>query len=89
MGGFPLANQGAHQAALEVLNRLVKLHPSSLDGPWQLANLYRVMGDTATAIGYYEECLRRDPDITPARQWLERLKGGGLVEGPGGAMPTG
>ena len=70
-----LTNKGEHQAALEILNHLVELYPSSLDGPWQLANLHRVMGDTATAVGYYEECLRRDPDMTPARQWLERLRG--------------
>ncbi len=72
-----LAEQGEHEAALEVLHHLVEIHPSSLDGPWQLANLYRVMGDTVTAIRYYEECLRRDPNITPARDWLQRLRGRG------------
>ena len=34
------------------------------------------MGDTAAAIRYCEECLRRDPNMTPARDWLKRLKGG-------------
>ena len=72
-----LVERGDHGSALEVLNRLVEIHPSSLDGPWRMANLHRVMGDTATAIRYYEECLRRDPNITPAREWLERLRGGG------------
>ncbi|MGW8265049.1 MAG: alpha/beta hydrolase-fold protein [Longimicrobiales bacterium] len=72
-----LAESGEHAAALGVLQHLVEIHPSSLDGPWRLANLYRVMGDTTTAIRYYEECLRRDPNLTPARQWLERLRGGG------------
>jgi len=62
--------------ALGVLNQLVELYPSSLDGPWQMANLYRVMGDTATAVQYYRECLRQDPTMAPARQWLERLGGG-------------
>jgi tetratricopeptide (TPR) repeat protein len=71
-----LVEEGAYPEALTVLNRLVEIYPSSLDGPWRLANLYRVMGDTATAIRYYEECLRRDPNITPARDWLERLRGG-------------
>jgi len=70
-----LVEQGEHEAALEVLQHLVEIHPTSLDGPWQLANLYRVMGDTATAVRYYEECLRRDPNITPARDWLQRLRG--------------
>lgn len=72
-----LVERGEHGHALEVLQHLVEIHPSSFDGPWRLANLYRVMGDTATAIRYYEECLRRDPNVTPARAWLERLRGGG------------
>ncbi len=71
-----------YPAALEVLKHLVEIHPSSLNGPWRLANLHRLTGDTATAIRYYEECLRRDPNMTPAREWLRRLKGGG-----GGPLP--
>jgi tetratricopeptide (TPR) repeat protein len=72
-----LVERGDYDPALAVLQRLVEIHPSALDGPWRLANLYRVMGDTATAIRYYQECLRRDPNITPARQWLDRLRAGG------------
>ncbi|MEJ2678426.1 MAG: tetratricopeptide repeat protein, partial [Gemmatimonadota bacterium] len=67
----------AYPAALEVLHRLVELYPSSLNGPWNLANVHRLMGDTATAIRYYEECLRRDPNLVPAQEWLRRLRGGG------------
>lgn len=70
-----LREGGAYPEAMEVLNHLVELHPSSLDGPWQLANLHRVMGDTAAAIRYYEECLRRDPEMAAASQWLDRLRG--------------
>lgn len=70
-------DRGDHAAALETFRYLVNLYPSSLNGPWGLANLHRVMGDTATAIRYYEECLRRDPDMGPAREWLRRLAGGG------------
>ncbi|NJD18092.1 MAG: tetratricopeptide repeat protein [Gemmatimonadetes bacterium] len=69
--------RGDHAAALETFRHLVELYPSSLNGPWGLANLHRVMGDTATAIRYYEECLRRDPDMGPAQEWIRRLKGGG------------
>jgi len=72
-----LVARGEPEAALEVLHHLVELHPYSLDGPWRLANLHRVMGDTATALRYYRECLERDPNMTPARQWVERLGGGG------------
>jgi hypothetical protein len=73
--GHALMERGDFAAALEVLTHLVEIHPHSLDGPWQLANLHRVMGDTATAIRYYEECLSREPDMVPARTWLERLRG--------------
>jgi len=66
----------AYPAALHVLHHLVELYPSSLNGPWNLANLHRLMGDTATAVRYYEECLRRDPNMVPAREWLRRLTGG-------------
>jgi predicted alpha/beta superfamily hydrolase len=70
-----LRERREYVGALEVLNQLVDLYPSALDGPWQLGHLYREMGDTASAIRYYEECLRRDPNMMPARQWLERLRG--------------
>jgi hypothetical protein len=71
-----LMERGDHPAALETFRYLVELHPSSLNGPWGLANVHRAMGDTATAIQYYQECLRRDPDMGPAREWIRRLTGG-------------
>lgn len=73
--GQAFMDRGEYETSLEVLHHLVEIHPHSLDGPWQLANLHRVMGDTATAILYYEECLRREPNMVPARTWLERLRG--------------
>jgi tetratricopeptide (TPR) repeat protein len=76
MSAAQLADNGEYNAALEVLDHLVSLYPYSLDGPWQLANLHRVMGDTAAAIRYYEECLQREPNMVPARTWLDRLRGG-------------
>jgi len=39
-------------------------------------HLHRVRGDTSTAIQYCQECLRRDPDMRPAREWIRRLTGG-------------
>jgi len=72
-----LMERGEHPAALQVFTRLTELYPESLNGPWGLANLHRAMGDTAAAIRYYEECVRRDPNLTPAREWLSRLRGGG------------
>ena len=70
-----LREREEYAKALEVLTHLVDLYPSALDGPWQLGHLYRERGDTVSAIRYYEECLRRDPNRMPARQWLERLRG--------------
>lgn len=72
-----MMGRGEHPEALRTFQRLVELHPSSLNGPWGLANLHRAMGDTATAIRFYQECLRRDPNLGPAREWIRRLGGGG------------
>ncbi len=74
--GARLTDRGEYESALDVLHHLVEMHPYALDGPWQLANLHRVMGDTTTAIRYYEECLQREPNMVPAQTWLERLRGG-------------
>ena len=72
-----LMERGDFPEAMKTFRYLVDTHPSSLNGPWGLANLHRVMGDTATAIRYYRECLRRDPDTGPALEWLRRLGGAG------------
>jgi enterochelin esterase-like enzyme len=74
--GRALMDRGEYERSLEVLHHLVEIYPHSLDGPWQLANLHRVMGDTTNAIRYYEECLRREPNMVPARTWLARLRQG-------------
>lgn len=72
-----LTESGRYQPALQVLEHLVALYPESLDGYWRLANLHREAGDTVSAVWYYRECLTREPNMTPARVWLERLGGGG------------
>ncbi|MFG1691173.1 alpha/beta hydrolase-fold protein [Gemmatimonadota bacterium] len=77
LNGADLSRAGEHEVALDIFLELHRLYPASMNGVWQLAHVYRELGDTATAIGYYEECLRRDPNMTPAREWLERLKGRG------------
>ncbi len=71
-----MMERGDHAAALETFRHLAALYPSSLNAPWGLANLHRVMGDTAAAVRYYQECLQRDPDMGPAREWIRRLTGG-------------
>jgi predicted alpha/beta superfamily hydrolase len=72
-----LARTGHRDAALEVLKHQLALYPASLNPLWRLANLYREMGDTANAIRYYRQCLEREPNMTPAKTWLERLGAGG------------
>jgi tetratricopeptide (TPR) repeat protein len=73
LAGNGMMERGAYREALVVMNHLAMLYPASMNGIWGLANLHRVMGDTTVAIRYYEECLRRDPNMTPAREWLRRL----------------
>jgi len=70
-----LSDAGSYEAALEVLLHLNGLYPASMNGLWRLANLYRQLADTAQAVTYYEACLSRDPNMAPAREWLERLTG--------------
>lgn len=72
-----LTTQERHDDALEILTHLNLLYPVSMNGYWRLANLHREMGDTSKAIRYYEECLRRDPNMDVAREWLDRLLGSG------------
>ena len=72
-----LTGEGRHDQAREVLTHLLSLYPNSLNGLWRMANLYRETGDTANAIRYYRECLQREPNMAPARMWMERLGGGG------------
>jgi tetratricopeptide (TPR) repeat protein len=66
--------RGMHEAALEVLHRLIEIYPHSLNGYLRLGFAYTAVADTTRAIRYFEECLRRDPHVTPAREWLQRLK---------------
>lgn len=69
-----LSDRGMYDASLEVLHRLIEIYPHSLNGYLRLGFVYTVKEDTIRAIQYFEECLRRDPNITPAREWLQRLK---------------
>lgn len=85
-----LSDRGMNDAALEVLHKLIEIYPHSLNGYLRLGFVYTAEGDTSRAIQYFEECLRRDPRITPAREWLRRLKPPPGIdswpEGPGGSQ---
>jgi tetratricopeptide (TPR) repeat protein len=69
-----LSDRGMFDAALEVLHRLIELYPYSLNGYLRLGFNYAAKNDTTRAIKYFEECLKHDPNITPAIAWLQRLK---------------
>ncbi len=69
-----LTQNGANAPAVEILDYLIKVYPTSVDGYWRLANLHREQGDHEKAIEYYRKCLDIMPDMVPARHWLDRLE---------------
>lgn len=71
-----LAERGESEAAVGILEYLIELHPSSLNGYWRLANLHRELGNRERAIEYYRKCLEIMPNMPPARHWLEKLEAG-------------
>jgi len=73
-----LKEKGAIASAEEILTYLVGWNPASLDGYWQLANLYREQGRNDDALAYYRKCVDLDPNMKPAIYWIEVMEG---VEG--------
>lgn len=69
-----LGEKSAIAAALEILDYLVEVYPTSVDGYWRLANLYREQGDSETAIEYYRKCIELMPNMRPALYWIEKLE---------------
>jgi hypothetical protein len=71
-----LADRGESDRAIVVLEYLIELYPSSLNGYWRLANLYRELGNREAAIENYRKCLEIMPNMPPAMYWLEKLEAG-------------
>ncbi len=69
-----LMKGGAGDSAKVVLDYLIDEYPKSANGYWALANLHRERGDRELAIQYYRKCLEIVPNMTPARNWLEKLE---------------
>jgi tetratricopeptide (TPR) repeat protein len=69
-----LAEAGESDAALEILEYLIDIYPSSLNGYWRLANLYIGLGERDKAIQHLHKCLEIMPGMPPALHWLERLE---------------
>lgn len=62
---------GAMTAFLEA----VKLNAEQAKYHFNLGEVYEARGEADTAVGAYEEALRRDADYSPAKQALQRLRG--------------
>lgn len=69
-----LAEKRGSDSAIEVLEYLIEIYPSSLNGYWRLANVYRELGDREKAIEYLRKCLEIMPGMPPALHWLEKLE---------------
>ena len=69
-----LKGRGDIESAREILDYLIEIYPRSVDGHWQLANLYRELGERGRAIEHYRECLAIIPGMRPAQYWLEKLE---------------
>jgi cytochrome c-type biogenesis protein CcmH/NrfG len=69
-----LNGRGGTAEAVKMLEFLLEENPGSLNGLWQLANIKRGLGDRKGAIDLYRKCLEIMPNMTPARQLLERLE---------------
>lgn len=75
--GLELKEKGEIEEAVEVFEYAAASYPASVNGCWQLANLYREQGDREKAIEYFRKCLEIMPGMPPARHWLEQLGANG------------
>lgn len=69
-----LQNQGKVEESKEILNYILTKYPESLNAIWRLANIYREEGDTLKAIEFYKKSIEINPDMVPAKRWLEALE---------------
>jgi predicted alpha/beta superfamily hydrolase len=69
-----LSSAGKSAEALELLEHVIDVYPTSLDGHWRLGNLLRELGDTSGALKHYKRCLELMPNMRPASEWIERLE---------------
>jgi uncharacterized protein len=69
-----LSQRGEIDSAKKILEYLIQVYPTSIDGYWRLANLHRESGNREMAIEYYRKCLEIMPSMRPARDWIEKLE---------------
>jgi tetratricopeptide (TPR) repeat protein len=73
-GADALSVKGNIDATIEILEYMVSVYPTSVDGYWRLANLCRELGDNQAALKYYRKCIEIIPNMRPAREWIDRLE---------------
>ncbi|MBN2171453.1 MAG: hypothetical protein JW819_09070 [Candidatus Krumholzibacteriota bacterium] len=73
LAGDALARRGDLDAAEAIFHHILEIYPNSLNGHWQLANLYRRRGDRERAVYRCRRCLEIMPNMPPARRMLEEL----------------
>ena len=66
---------GNTHAAIDILEYLIEAHPASVDGYWQLANIYRERGEREKAIEYYRKCLELMPGMPMVERFIAELEG--------------
>ena len=69
-----LSKNGESDSTMKILEYLVEVYPTSVDGYWRLANLHREHGNRELAIDYYRKCLDIIPNMRPALDWIKRLE---------------
>jgi hypothetical protein len=74
--GVELKEKHLVEAAEEIFAYAVSAYPASVNGYWQLANLYRELNDRERALEYYRKCLEVMPGMRPAQHWIDKLEGG-------------
>ena len=72
--GFSYFQLKNYDRSIENLNKVVEIDPYSAIDYASLGSNYREKGDIKTAIDMFEKALTLDPNMTSARENLERLK---------------
>lgn len=62
--------QGRYDAAIDVLERALALHPRQVLARCNLGVTFVMAGRSPEAIAQFEQCLRDDPGFMPAMVWL-------------------
>lgn len=73
--GFCYFKLKQHEKAIESFKEVIRLNPSSAIDYANIGSNYRDMGDIENAVAYYRIAIDIDPDITFARENLEKLTG--------------